>query len=227
MATLYVLRSLQSLFDSSPVLTTKPTPRKKVSRKVSPQAESSRSPTKVEPSRSPAKAEPSSSSPKAEPSRATRPAAVAASPPQSSIEERTTVVAKASSSMPSMETVISSEAELYLWDGKDAVFVHQGVVTASIVLRANSAYEYWLTATRDAVYLLAHKVSEDMNQRFSHKMSTLTWNHLGEDGSQNSWLFKFRPDDYAIFLQKFVECSWESLHKTPWAKAKVSVHFGG
>jgi hypothetical protein len=123
-----------------------------------------------------------------------------------------------------METVVSSEAELYLWNGEDAVFIHQGVVTASIVLRANSAYEYWLTATLDAVYLLAHMVSEDMNQHFSNKMSTLTWNNLGEDGSQNSWLFKFRPEDYAIFLQKFTECSWESLHKTSWAKAKVSVY---
>ncbi|KAF8238735.1 VID27-domain-containing protein [Tricholoma matsutake] len=173
-----------------PAPKTKPKPRKKVS----------------------AKAEPSSSS-------SVQPVPVAGSPRQS-IEQKPKAVAKEASSVPSMETSISLEAELYLWDGPNNSFINQGIVTASIMQRIGAGYEYWLTATRDTGLLLAHKVSDDMNQRFSNKMSTLTWNHLGDDGSQNSWLFRFGADDFALFLQKFTECLWESLHQTQWAKAK-------
>jgi VID27 PH-like domain len=153
-----------------------------------------------------------------------QPVPVAESPQEAVKEKKTKIVPKVPSSMPSMETLISSEAELYLWDGPNDTFINQGIVTASIMLRSGSAYEYWLTATRDTGHLLAHKISDDMNQRFSHKMYTLTWNHLGDDdGSQNSWLFRFNPDDFGVFLQKFTECLWESLHQTQWAKAKVRI----
>ena len=123
--------------------------------------------------------------------------------------------------MPSMETLISSEAELYLWDPPNNSFHNQGILTASIMRRIGSGYEYWLTATRDTGHLLAHKISDDMNQRFSHKMFTLTWNNVSEEGAQNSWLFRFGSDDFGPFLQKFTECMWESLHQSQWAKAKV------
>ena len=120
-----------------------------------------------------------------------------------------------------METLISSEAELYLWDPSNNSFHNQGILTASIVRRIGSGYEYYLTATRDTTPLLAHMISDDMNQRFSHKMFTLTWNNVSEEGAQNSWLFRFGQDDFGPFLQKFTECMWESLHHSQWAKAKA------
>jgi len=61
-----------------------------------------------------------------------------------------------------------------------------------------------------------------MNQRFSPKMLSLTWNHLGDDdNSQSSWLFRFHSEDnFGSALQTFTQCLWESLHQTPWGKIK-------
>jgi len=178
-----------------PALKAKPKPRRKVSAKAS------------------AKPEPSSS--------AAVPPVPFAEPRRDSTEEKAKAVAKVASSTPSMETLMSSEAELYLWDPTNNSFHNQGILTASIMRRIGSGYEYWLTATHDTKHLLAHMISDDMNQRFSHKMFTLTWNHVGEEGAQNSWLFRFGPDDFGPFLQKFTVCMWESLHQSQWAKAKT------
>ncbi|GLB33876.1 putative VID27-domain-containing protein [Lyophyllum shimeji] len=120
-----------------------------------------------------------------------------------------------------MEVLISHEAELYLWDGLNEDFINQGIVMAGVMRQASSPYQYWLTASNKSGILLAHKISPDMNQRFSHKMHSLTWNHQGDDGSQNSWLFRFAEEHFGDFLQKFSECLWETLHQMPWSKLKV------
>ena len=71
--------------------------------------------------------------------------------------------------------------------------------------------------------VLAHQVSSDMNQRWSQKMSSLTWNHIEQSGTGYSWLFRFQSEEaYSAFLQAFTQCLWESLHQTTWGKAKVS-----
>jgi hypothetical protein len=178
---------------SPPMPKKKPSPRKKVS-------------TKPEPS--------SSSVAQSDP--------VGKSPRQST-ERKPAVGPKAALPTPSTQTVICSEAELYLWNSEDETFSNQGVVAASIMLRTGAVYDYWLAATGDTGPLLAHRICGDMNQRFSHKMCTLTWNNVGDDGSQTSWLFRFNQDDFGVFLEKFTECMWESLHQTTWAKAKVRV----
>jgi hypothetical protein len=120
-----------------------------------------------------------------------------------------------------METMISAEAELYLWDPTHEQFENQGIVTAAIVKQISSGYVYWLTASNPEGHLLAHRFSTDMNQRFSHKMQSLTWNHLADDGSQRSWLFRFGELEFGDFLPKFTQCLWEALHQAAWAKAKV------
>lgn len=62
-----------------------------------------------------------------------------------------------------------------------------------------------------------------MNQRWSHRMLSLTWNHMGEDGSHNSWLFRFgTQEDFAGILQTFSQSLWETLHRIQWGKAKAS-----
>ncbi|KAF8076465.1 VID27 cytoplasmic protein-domain-containing protein [Lyophyllum atratum] len=128
---------------------------------------------------------------------------------------------KKDTSTHSMDLLIAHEAELYLWDGENEDFINQGIVMAGIMRQANAPFQYRLTASNDSGILLAHKISQDMNQRFSHKMRSLTWNHQGDDGSQNSWLFRFKEEHLGDFLQKFSECLWETLHHMPWSKLKV------
>ncbi|KAG5638194.1 hypothetical protein H0H81_001291 [Sphagnurus paluster] len=130
---------------------------------------------------------------------------------------------KKAASAPAMEALLSYEAELYLWDAPNEDFINQGILIAAI--QKNAPFSYYLTASNDSGILLAHKISGDMNQRFSHKMLSLTWNYQADDGSQSSWLFRFSEEHLGNFLQKFTECLWESLHQMPWAKLKVGLPF--
>ncbi|KAG6866460.1 hypothetical protein C0991_003978 [Blastosporella zonata] len=122
---------------------------------------------------------------------------------------------------PSMETLIAREAELYLWDAENETFDNQGIVMASIMRPKGILFQYYLTAENDSGLLLAHQITGDMNQRFSHKMLSLTWNYQGHDGSQSSWLFRFREEQLAAFLEKFSESLWETLHQSQWSKLKA------
>lgn len=134
--------------------------------------------------------------------------------------KRTPAVTAESSAMASLPVLVDQEAELYLWDAPNEDFINQGIVAARILQQ--NRYEYWLTASSEQGTLLAHKITSDMNQRWSHKMLSLTWNHLGDDGSQNSWLFRFSDAaEFAAVLQTFTQCLWESLHEIQWGKAKV------
>lgn len=140
-------------------------------------------------------------------------------------KEKVVPTPKTSPFVSSMDVAISAEAELYLWDPAQEQFENQGIVTAAIMQQTNSTFVYWLTASSSDGHLLAHRFSADMNQRFSHKMRSLTWNHLADDGSQRSWLFRFGEAEFGEFLNKFTQCLWETLHHAAWAKAKVYFTF--
>lgn len=151
--------------------------------------------------------------------------------PQPSTSQRTVVDDPPSSTeqspgvavdIPNMEVLASKEAVLYLWDPNTEVFENQGIVTAQISRQTGTKFSYWLTASTSSGGLLYHQISSEMNQRWSHKIFSLTWNHLEDDGTQRSWLFKLHnQEDFADILAMFTHCLWETLHQTPWGKIKV------
>lgn len=143
--------------------------------------------------------------------------------------DRGPIVDKESSAMASLPVLVAHEAELYLWDQDTEIFINQGIVTAKIVQRAGSGFEFWLTASSDGHQLLAHKITSEMNQRWSIKMFSLTWNNIGDNGRQSSWLFRFpEQESYEAFLRMFTQSLWEALYQTSWAKMKVRQdHFTG
>jgi VID27 PH-like domain len=116
----------------------------------------------------------------------------------------------------------SEEAELHYWEREKGYFIKQADGVAKIVKRPTKGFEYWLIAGAEEGQLLAHKVTSDMNQRWSTKMSSLTWNHLGERGSQSSWCFRFLSENaFANFQHAFTRALWETLHQMSWDKSKV------
>ncbi|TFK75851.1 VID27-domain-containing protein [Pluteus cervinus] len=122
----------------------------------------------------------------------------------------------------SYPAIVEQPAELYLWDGPNEDFIPQGNVIARIVQRPGNGFEYWMLSSNEQGDLLAHRISSEMNQRWSHKMLSLTWNYIQADGSGQSWLFRFLEEDtFGAFLQMFTQCLWESLHQSPWGKAKA------
>ncbi|KAJ7180159.1 VID27 cytoplasmic protein-domain-containing protein [Mycena crocata] len=119
-----------------------------------------------------------------------------------------------------LPVVIEKEADLYFWDGEESQFVEHGTVTAKILEGPN--FESWLTASSDDGQLLAHKISTNMNQRWTGKMRSLTWNHFGDDQVMTSWVLRFtgEVEDYESFLQTFTQKLWETTYTTAWGKMK-------
>ncbi|KAJ7129602.1 VID27 cytoplasmic protein-domain-containing protein [Mycena epipterygia] len=131
--------------------------------------------------------------------------------------------ARASDASPlsNLPALIEKEAGLYFWDNEEAQFVEHGTVTARIL--KGTSFESWLTASSDEGQLLAHKITSDMNQRWTSKMRSLTWNHFGDDKVMTSWVMRFtgEPEDYEAFLQTFTQALWETLYQTAWGKIKI------
>jgi hypothetical protein len=123
----------------------------------------------------------------------------------------------------SLSVLVAKEAQLFFWNGQEENFEPEGDVTAKIMQRKGSNFEYWLTASNDGGQTLGHKIMSEMNQRWSSKMQSLTWNHLSDNGVQSSWVFRFLDEEsYAQFQGAFTQALWESLHQTSWSKMKVS-----
>ena len=131
----------------------------------------------------------------------------------------------------SYPTLVNEEAELHLWDREKEYFVKQTDGRATIVgLPTNSktnGYEYWIIARSTeggdkSRVVLWHKIDTDMNQRWSTKVWSLTWNHMNERGVQTSWCFRFfNQESYATFQEQFTRALWETLHQVPWSTSKV------
>lgn len=119
--------------------------------------------------------------------------------------------------------VIHKNAELYLWDQDDGHFLKQADVHASISKPPSSAFDYVITAmTLEGQQLFAHKLTSDLNARWSTKLTSLTWNHTSTSGVLSSWCFKFENlEDFKEFQEVWGSCLYETLNHASWAKAKV------
>ncbi|KDQ64569.1 hypothetical protein JAAARDRAFT_28213 [Jaapia argillacea MUCL 33604] len=117
--------------------------------------------------------------------------------------------------------IAEAEAQLYLWDLQEEGFMKQADVVARIVHRPNAGFEYLLTASNEDGQLLMHKITSDMNQRWSHKMQSLTWNYLSEN-RQSSWCVRIEDAEaFEGFGNAFTRVLWETLHQYPWDKMKA------
>lgn len=119
--------------------------------------------------------------------------------------------------------ISEARAELYLWDKPKGYFTKVDDVLARLVKADDGAeYVYWLTAAGQGGQVLAHTVSSDMNQRWSAKVQSLTWNNQSSSGEQTSWCFRFATlEDFENFQSEFTKVHWETLHRYPWGKMRV------
>lgn len=125
-----------------------------------------------------------------------------------------------SSFLKSVDALLAHEAELYFWDNENEEFIHQGIVIAQI-LQKKGGYDFWIAATVDGQPQLAHRIDESMNQRFSQKMKSITWNNITDSGC-TSWLFRFGElETYDAFFVAFGRALYQNVNKVPWDKAKV------
>ncbi|CAA7259820.1 unnamed protein product [Cyclocybe aegerita] len=123
--------------------------------------------------------------------------------------------------MANMNVFFEEEAELYLWDADSWDFRNDGIVVARIMQQKDAEFVFWLSASNDTGLLLAHTICSEINQRFSHKMLSLTWNHIDSNGTPSSWLFRFlNQEDFGKVFELFTKCQWQTLHRVPWGKMK-------
>lgn len=123
-------------------------------------------------------------------------------------------------------TVVEEEAQFFEWDLEIDGFVSafDGVLQAKVVERTSNDYNYWLVATSEEGDLIMHKIASDMNPRWSPKTQSLTWNYYN-NGTYGSWALQFTLDEaYESFKTAFARASWETLHRTPFNKIKVSAN---
>ena len=138
-------------------------------------------------------------------------------PPPATMERKPPVAAD-------LPTLAAAPAKLHLWKREGGYFVHQDDVIAQIVQLPNAGpFDYWLLATaEDARRVLVHKISTDMNERWSTKLNSMTWNHLSESGFQSSWcLVLASAEEYEDFKYNFTKALWETANGYSWEKAKV------
>ncbi|KAF7301722.1 hypothetical protein MIND_00737800 [Mycena indigotica] len=118
-----------------------------------------------------------------------------------------------------LPVAVEKETDLFYWDHEQNAFVEHGPVTARVL--KGDAFNSWLTASSGDDQLLAHKISSDMNQRWSTKMRSLTWNHRGDDQNMTSWVLRFRSlEDFEVVQPIFTQALWEMLYQTAWGKMK-------
>ncbi|KAI0938089.1 hypothetical protein AcV7_003377 [Taiwanofungus camphoratus] len=129
---------------------------------------------------------------------------------------------KAPGSDSGMPELLSEEAELHLWNRDRGFFVKQADVTAKIVQNPAGTFDYWMIASSEEGQMLAHKITSDMNQRWSTKMLSLTWNYVSDTGLQSSWCLRFvTPEAFESFQHVFTRTLWEGLNQYSWEKAKA------
>lgn len=125
----------------------------------------------------------------------------------------------------SLSPVVAEEAELYLWDMEKEEFDLQCKIIAQIAQPTGVPFEYWLVASDAENQVLAHKITSEMNHRWSAKALSITWNHYSDRNTASSWLFRFKtPEGYLTFKNVFTQAQWEGLHQMSWAKIKASIY---
>jgi hypothetical protein len=122
--------------------------------------------------------------------------------------------------------MVDEEAELHFWDREKEYFVKKidgrAIITGLPTNSKANGYEYWIVAHSTEGSFLRHKIDGDMNQRWSTKVWSLTWNHMNSHGVQTSWCFRFLTQEtYATFQEQFTRALWETLHQVPWSTSKV------
>ncbi|KZT62085.1 VID27 cytoplasmic protein [Calocera cornea HHB12733] len=122
--------------------------------------------------------------------------------------------------------VLSEEpAELYLWNLQEGRFVGEGVVNAQLVDTDDFIYAVWMLAKEadgKGGYntILAHRVSADINARWSKVHLSFTWNNFTQTGTE-TWCLKFEEaGGYQRFQDRMNICVWETLNQMKWGKIK-------
>ncbi|KAI0832397.1 VID27 cytoplasmic protein [Trametes gibbosa] len=143
-------------------------------------------------------------------------ATTSASPPASPVKR------KVAASDPNMPALATELAELHLWEKDQGVFLKQADVTARVAHNpAGGKYDYWLLASTEEGQLLAHRISSDMNQRWSSRVLSFTWNNISDSGVGNSWCLRFDTQEaFDEFQKAFTRALWETMNQWPWEKAK-------
>ncbi|KAI0068735.1 VID27 cytoplasmic protein [Artomyces pyxidatus] len=132
--------------------------------------------------------------------------------------------ASASPPDPLLKTHTDVQAEIFLWSKEHQYFTREveGEVSAKILQRTDTPFAYFLTASTAEGQLLAHRITSDLNQRWSPATWSITWNHMSDTGNQSSWCLRFLSQtDFEDFQVELTKRLWETLHQTSWEKVKT------
>ncbi|KZO94837.1 VID27 cytoplasmic protein [Calocera viscosa TUFC12733] len=120
--------------------------------------------------------------------------------------------------------VLSEEpAVLYLWSLQEGKFLGEGVVNAQLV--ETDDFTFWVLAKESGAKggyhtVLAHRVSAEINGRWSKVHLSFTWNNHTSLGME-TWCLKFdEAGAYQRFQDRMNICVWETLNEMRWGRIK-------
>ncbi|KAN0061049.1 Vacuolar import and degradation protein 27 [Thecaphora frezii] len=117
--------------------------------------------------------------------------------------------------------VLTSVADLYLYDQASGLFMVQEKVAKASVIEAGR-FLYWLSIRGAERRWLSQKVEAAMNMNFSPENLSAVWNYFDDERRCFSWLLRFADKPaYDEFHKGFTRYLWETLHEESWAKAKA------
>ncbi|CAG8508042.1 743_t:CDS:10 [Ambispora leptoticha] len=121
----------------------------------------------------------------------------------------------------SLDTLVSIEAALYLFDAATLTFVEYAPKVTTTLLQGNN-FQYWLNIFDDAkTNLVGQKLQPNMNPVFSTENWCLIWCHYDEGGEIYSWSLRFDSlEKMRTFRAVFARAMFEALHEIKFSSIK-------
>ncbi|CAG8597942.1 8477_t:CDS:10 [Ambispora gerdemannii] len=112
-----------------------------------------------------------------------------------------------------LDTLVSIEAALYLFDAATSTFVEYAPKVTATLLQGNN-FQYWLNIFDDEVNYVGQKLQPNMNPVFSTENWCLIWCHYDEGGEIYSWSLRFDSlEETKNFRAVFARAMFEALNE--------------
>lgn len=119
--------------------------------------------------------------------------------------------------------LVMETSDLYIWDMELEAFRQPDMVENPVEIRIvqTGQYQYYLRAKSQGMWVLGHKITDDINGKANAALRSFTWNHTTARGIIEAWCLKFLyPETYTRFTNVMGMCIYEAENAMDWSKIK-------
>ncbi|KAI9136876.1 VID27 cytoplasmic protein-domain-containing protein [Paraphysoderma sedebokerense] len=131
-----------------------------------------------------------------------------------------TTVLPTAQNLPSGDTLLTCNAEFYLFDANSKTFIIQNPTIAVTITQA-APFVYWLSLASSGNMIHCQKIEPLMNPFFEDQHKAFIWNYYDDAGRVFSLSLKFSDSqNYESFKQRQNECLFEVMNQESFSKLK-------